>query len=197
MALSYPLDLPTHTGIQSITFRTRSVVSISRSPFTLAQQVIGHAGMCWEADLTLPPMNESNAEKWTGWLSALRGQFGTFLLGPPLAEAPKGTATSLTITGSAGSTSVTADVNSESATLLRGDYFSLGSGATTRLYQVTQDKTGDGTLEIYPSLREAASTATADLTFPKSRFRLSSNEQNWNIGTDGFYNISFSAIEAI
>ena len=197
MAISYPLDLPTHTGIQSISFRARNVVSVSRSPFSMAQQVVAHAGMCWEADLTLPPMNEANAEKWTGWLNALRGQYGTFLLGPPLADSPQGTATSLTITGSAGDTSVTADVNSGTATLLRGDYFSLGSGASTRLYQVTLDKTGDGTLEIWPSLRAAASTATGDLTYPKSRFRLASNEQNWDISPDGFYNISFSAIEAI
>lgn len=191
---TYPLALPTHTGIRSVEFRSVNAVAYERSPFTFAGQAQASAGQMWAVDVTLPPMKRSDAEKWVGWLVSLRGQFGTFLIGDPLATAPMGTATTATITGSSGSNSVTTAMT---GTLLAGDWFSLGSGADQRLYKVTADRSGNGTMYIYPSLRSAASGATATLTSPKGRFRLSSNETSWSVNEAAIYGISFSAMEAI
>jgi hypothetical protein len=84
-----------------------------------------------------------------------------------------------------------------SGTLLAGDYLQLGSGASATLHKVLQDKTGSGTLEIWPALRTAQSLATATLSNAKGRFRLSSNEQSWSINEASIYGVTFGAMEAL
>ena len=94
MAITYPLTLPTHTGIRSVSFRARNAVAYSMSPFTFAGQAHQYAGQMWEADITLPTMRRSNAEQWNAFLMSLNGQAGTFLLGDPNGCVPRGTALS-------------------------------------------------------------------------------------------------------
>lgn len=139
-------------------------------------------------------MRRSDAEQWIAFLISLRGQFGTFLLNDPLGCSARGTATSATITGSAGDRSVTVAMT---GTLKAGDYFSLGTGTSTRLYKVLEDQSGSGTLEIWPALRDAASSATADLTSASGTFRLASNQQSWSINEASIYGLTFGAFEAI
>ncbi len=195
MAISYPLALPTSIGLASISFRTVNAVALSQSPFTYKQQVVAHAGERWEADCSIPPLRKDVAEDWAGWLTALRGQYGTFLLNDPNNTSPRGTEqTSASITGSAGDRSVSVTMT---GSLLRGDYFQLGSGANSRLYKVLEDQSGSGTLEIWPALRAAASSASADLTSPAGVFRLNSNSNGWDINSISQYGLSFSAIEVI
>jgi hypothetical protein len=194
MAISYPLALPTHTGIRAIELRALNAVAYSRSPFTFSGQVFAYAGQMWQAEVSLPPMKRADAEQWVAWLMSLRGQFGTFLLGDPIGGTPRGTSTAATISGSAGSSSVTVAM---SGTLLAGDYLQLGSGASATLHKVLQDKTGSGTLEIWPALRTAQSLATATLSNAKGRFRLSSNEQSWSINEASIYGVTFGAMEAL
>jgi len=55
MAITYPLNLLTHTGIASIEFRAINAIAYSRSPFTFAGQAHEYAGKAWQADITLPP----------------------------------------------------------------------------------------------------------------------------------------------
>jgi hypothetical protein len=191
---TYPLALPTHTGIRSIEFRSVNAVAYERSPFTFVGQAQASAGQMWMADVTLPPMKRADAEKWVAWLISLRGQYGTFHIGDPLADSPAGTASSATITGTAGNNYVTATM---SGTLLAGDWFSVGSGLSKRLYKVTADRSGSGTMDIYPSLRADASGAAADLTYPQGLFRLASNETSWSVNEAAIYGISFSAMEAV
>lgn len=199
MAISYPLSLPTHTGIASIELRAVNTVAYSRSPFTLKGQAHAYAGEAWEADISLPPMKRADAEQWIAFLMSLRGQFGTFFLNDPSATSVRGTATSATITGSVGDRTVDCTVTSGD-TLKAGDYFSLGTGASTRLYKVLEDFTGTGAaadLEIWPALRDAASSATADLTSASGTFRLASNQQSWSVNEASIYGITFGAFEAL
>lgn len=194
MALSYPLSLPTTIGIAQVEFRAVNAVAISQSPFTFQQQIHAYSGQAWQADISLPPVKADLAEAWVGFLLSLRGQYGTFYLGDPLNTAPRGTATTLSVTGSAGSSSVAATLN---GSLKTGDWFSLGSGISTRLYKVVQDISSTGTMEIYPALRSAASSASADLTEAKGAFRLASNETSWSINDINTYGITFGAVEAL
>ncbi len=194
MAISYPLSLPTHTGIAEIELHAVNAVAYSQSPFTFAGQAHAYAGEMWQADVKLPPMKRADAEQWIAFLMSLRGQYGTFLLNDPAATTTRGTTTSATITGSVGDRSVTVAMT---GTLLAGDYFSLGTGTSTRLYKVLQDQSGNGTLEIWPALRDAASSATADLTSASGTFRLSSNQQSWSVNDASFYGITFGAMEAL
>jgi hypothetical protein len=197
--ISYPLALPSHTGIAQIELRAINAVAYSQSPFTFSGQAHAYPGQMWQADVSLPPMKAVDAEQWLGFLLSLRGKFGTFLLGDPLRTSLRGTATSATITGSAGDNTVSATVTA-GQTLLAGDYIQLGSGSTATLHKVLVNYTGTGSaadLEIWPALRMDRSAISATLTNAKGVFRLNSNEQAWSINEASIYGITFGAMEAI
>ena len=199
MAISYPVSLPTHTGIAQIELRAVNAVAYSQSPFTFAGQAHAYQGQMWQADVTLPPMKIADAEQWLAMLISLRGKYGTFLLGDPLRTSLRGTATSCSITGSSGDNTVSATVPS-GETLLAGDYIQLGSASTATLHKVLVDYTGTGAdadLEIWPALRVNQSSASATLSNAKGNFRLSTNEQAWSINEASIYGITFGAMEAI
>ena len=199
MAISYPLALPTHTGVRQIELRAVNAVAYSQSPFTFAGQAVAHPGQMWQIDVTLPPMRRADAEKWVAWLVSLRGRLGTFLIGDTSCGSIRGTATAATITGSAGANTVSATVTS-GQTLLAGDMIQIGGGSDATLHKVLADFTGTGSpadLEIWPSLRKARSAVSADLTSPQGVFRLVSNETNWSVNEASIYGISFSAMEAV
>lgn len=194
MSISYPLNTPTNIGIANITLSAENAVAISQSPFTFQQQVVAHPGQRWAASISLPPMKRQDAEAWVAFLLSLYGQVGTFLLSDPNCPAPRGTATSATLTGTAGSTSPTITMT---GTLLAGDYISLGSGSSARLHKVVQDRSGNGTIEIWPALRSAYTSATVDLTEAKGRFRLKDNITQWSINEISSYGITFDCVEAL
>ena len=199
MAITYPVALPTHTGIAQIELRAVNAVAYSQSPFTFAGQAHAYQGQMWQADVTLPPMKTADAEQWLGFLLSLRGQYGTFLLGDPLRTSLRGTATSCSITGASGDNTVSATVP-VGETLLAGDYLQLGSASTATLHKVLVDYTGTGSaadLEIWPAIRTTHSASSATLSNAKGNFRLSTNEQAWSINEASIYGITFGAMEAI
>jgi hypothetical protein len=206
MAISYPLALPTHTGIRSIELRAGNAVAYSRSPFTFAGQAFAYAGQMWQADVTLPPMKRADAEQWLAWLVSLRGSLGTFLLGDPLGCVARGVATGTPLIKGGSQTGGTINIDGATAGvtgwLKAGDYVQIGSGGTARLHKVLQDTNSDGsgnvTLELWPHVRTApADNAAVTVSSAKGLFRLASNEQAWSINEASIYGITFSAMEAV
>ena len=100
MAISYPLQIPT-VGITSISW-TNSVASvISRSPFTFQGQSQTYPGQIRYAQVSVENRNRDDAEEWVGFLNALNGCGGTFLMGDPLGVIPRrGSTTGVTVRGS-------------------------------------------------------------------------------------------------
>ena len=199
MAISYPLSVPNQTSIRSIQFTARNAVAYSRSPFTFSGQAHTYAGSMWEADISLKPMRRESAEAWVAWLISLRGQHGTFLLSDPVSNTISGTASAVTISGSAGDLTVSATVTS-GQTLKAGDFIQLGTGSDSTLHKVLQDFTGTGSaadLEIWPGLRKDRSSVSADLTSAAGLFRLASNETTYSVNQLAIYGISFGAVEAV
>jgi hypothetical protein len=194
LAISYPLTLPTSIGIANITLSANNAVAISQSPFTFQQQIVQHAGKRWTASVSIPPVRRDLAEPWNAFLLALNGPVGTFLLGDPNGKEPRGTATSATLTGTSGSSSPTITMT---GTLLAGDYIQLGSGATAALYKVLENKSGNGTIEIWPTLRSSVTGATVTLTNTVGRFRLSGTQQSFSIDSASIYGIGFDCVEAL
>jgi hypothetical protein len=194
MAISYPLNTPTTIGFESIELRAVNATITSQSPFSYKQQVISHTGQRWEASVSIPSVLRDLAEPWAAFLTALKGQTGTFLLGDPLGATPRGTVSSCTLTGTAGDESVAVTMT---GSLLAGDYIQLGSGTTARLHKVLVDQSGSGTLEIWPALRSTYSSATVTTTNAKGVFRLNQNMSSWQISNANSYGIAFEAVEAI
>jgi len=203
MAITYPLALPTHTGIASIQLMAINSVAYSRSPFTFAGQAHAYAGQMWQADVTLPPMKRADAEQWIAFLVSLRGQFGTFYLNDPSATSPRGTVSTNSdvnsATGSAGDSTISVTITS-GETLLAGDYIQIGTTSNRTLHKVLVDATGTGSaqdIEIWPALRENKSSAGVNVVNASGVFRLASNEQAWSVNEASIYGITFGAVEAV
>ena len=194
MALSYPLATPTTIGIESIELRAVNAVAVSQSPFTYKQQVISHGGQKWEASVNIPSVHRDKAAEWKAMLVGLKGQQGTFLLGDPDYATPQGTVSSCVLSGDAGDDNATVAMT---GTLKAGDYIQLGSGSSAKLHQVLLDQNGDGTIQIWPSLRSTYSSATVTFNSPKGVFRLATNMTSWSINNASIYGISFEAVEAV
>ena len=194
MALSYPLATPTTIGIESIELRAVNAVAVSQSPFTYKQQVISHGGQKWEASVNIPSVHRDKASEWKAMLVGLKGQAGTFLLGDPDYATPQGTVSSCVLSGDAGDDNATVVMT---GTLKAGDYIQLGSGSGSKLHQVLLDQDGDGTIQIWPSLRSTYSSATVVFNSHKGVFRLATNMTSWSINNASIYGISFEAVEAV
>ena len=208
MAITYPLTLPTHTGIASIELRAMNAVAYSRSPFTFAGQVHAYTGKAWQADISLPAMKRSDAEQWVAWLISLKGQLGTFYLGDPLATTPLGSARNSDgiLVDGAVSSGDTIDIDgaptSQTDYLKAGDYLQIGTGTSRQLFKVLADVdtdgTGSATVDVWPNVRTTiADNASVIVESTQGIFRLVSNEQAYSINEASIYGISFGAIEAI
>jgi len=209
MAESYPLAFPTHTGIAKVQLSGTDVVSLSESPFTFKQQVVRHSGARWSAIISIPPVKRDNAEYWNSFLLRLRGSYGSFTMGDPNGATARGTASSAAGTpvingGSQTGNELAIDglPTSETGYLKAGDYIQIGGGVTSQLYKVLEDVntngSGEATLNLWPDLRSSpANGATVVVSGAKGLFKLSGNTAVWDIDANGFYSITFSAVEVL
>lgn len=209
MAITYPLSLPSVSGISSVNFIARSSTGVTSSPFTFQTQVFQNQGKRFEADVTLAVMKREDAEQWNSFFLKLYGQFGTFLLGDPNASTPRGTASSSAgtpVVNGASQTGNSLNIDgvpaSQTGYLKAGDYIQLGTGTNSRLYKVLDDAdsnaSGEVSLTIYPDLRTSPDDdATVVVSNAKGTFRLNSSAHQWTIRQDSFYSMTFGAIEAL
>lgn len=206
MAVTYPLSLPTATGIAKVRLVANNTVGISQSPFTAKQQVYKYTGQFWEADISLPPMKREDAEYWISFLLKLNGSYGTFLLGDPNGATARGVATGTPLVNGAsqtGSELVTDGWTTSTTGILKaGDYIQLGSGSSAKLHKVlddvNSDSSGNATLTLWPDLRSAPSDNEAiTVSGAKGLFRLSTSQQDWNVNEASVYGLTFPAREAL
>ena len=206
MAITYPLSLPNTTSYRSARMTARSVVGVTRSPFTGTQQVQKHQGQWWEFEAALVPMARADAEEWIAFMLSLNGQQGTFLLGDPLGSTARGSAGGTPLVKGASQTgsSLITDgwTASQTGILKAGDYFQLGTGSSSKLYKVLADANSDGsgiaTFDIFPGINTAVADDSAlDVTAAKGVFRLASNEMGFDLKQAQQYGISFSAIGVV
>jgi hypothetical protein len=209
MSISYPLSLPSNGGIRRVTFRHRSAVSLSRSPFSFASQAFAHDGDLWMASLEFRAMDREDAEAWIAWRLSLNGQEGTFLLGDPKYTTPRGTwadASPVLDGAHAAGVKTISVLGIDGLTVEAGDKFQVGSGSTAHLHMVVQSVTHPGgspstaiDLEIWPRLRAALTDQAAlTLTSPKGLFRLAVNENEWEVDPEEDHMLSpLNCIEAI
>ena len=208
MTISYPLAMPTVANIRSIELTATNAVSYSRSPFTFAGQAQEFTGKMWQATVTLPAMKRAAAEEWIAFLLSLKGQVGTFNLGDPMAETPRGSARNadnISINGALTSGSeivMDGGVQNQTGYLKSGDYLQIGTGPTQQLFKVLADAntngTGQITVDVWPNVRTSiANDALVTVQSTKGIFRLASNETNWSVNEVAVYGMTFAAIEAV
>lgn len=207
MAISYPIAWPTTVGPRETRYNPEQAAAVTESPYTFAQEVQENQGARWAVDVVYPPLGEADARELLGALLSLKGRVGTLLWSDPFYAAARGSwagtpvldgnhaarATTLALTGATPSAANVARA---------GDFLQFGSGATTELHAVLADASADGSgdlsIDIWPPLRNAVSTATApDTTAPQGLWRLAGNVMGWSVSALAHTGVTLSLVEAI
>ena len=202
---SYPLTLPTATGIITQNFSLTRAVAVTTSPFTFQTQVHQHQGEFWKTVISLPPMLRANANLWLSFLLQLRGRRGTFKIGDQDAKTITGTATGTIRVNGASQTGnqVALDgFTADRANVFKaGDYIQIGSYLYMVIADVSANSSGEADVKIEPALRSSIETINDDTTVVYSNtttlMRLDTNELGWQTDNVSKYGISFSASEAL
>jgi hypothetical protein len=188
VAISFPLDLPATRAPARIDWRREANVGSSESPFSFSPQTYVWSAERWLAMLTWGTMGQADADDVEAFLLALNGREGSFLLGDFLRTAPRGTwaGQSPLVNGASqvGRTLAIDGLTPTTTTGKAGDWFQLGSGATSRLYRLTAPFTANGsgqaTLDFWPGLRGSpADNAPLTLASTRGLFMLASNVSGW------------------
>ena len=202
---SYPLTLPTVTGIKTQNFGLTRTISVSQSPFTKQEQVYQHEGEQWKATFTLPPMKKDSASIWLAFLMSLRGRRGTFKIGDQDRKTIQGTATGTVLVKGAAQTGNAINLDGFTASranvFLAGDYIQINSYLYMVSANVTANGSGEATVYVEPSLRTGIEAINDNTTVVYSNtttlMRLDTNFTNWDSNHVSVYGISFACSEAL
>jgi len=202
---SYPLTLPTVTGVRTQNWGLNRVVAVTESPFTLQQQTFEHEGSQWRTTMTLPPMKKDNAATWLAFFMSLRGRRGTFKLGDQDRKTIQGVATGTIRVNGASQTGnqVALDgfANSTSNVFKAGDYIQINSYLYMVIENATSNGSGEANVRIEPALRSGIETINDDTTILYSNtttlMRLDTNEFNWDTNQVSVYGMSFACSEVL
>lgn len=201
---TYPLDLPSVSGIRDTQWFRDEVRGISESPFTLHRQTHLHAGERWRVAIILPKMTREQAAEWATFLLRLEGGYGTFLFGDVFNPLPRGVWSDAPAVDGAGQTGKLLNVKGLNVNVANigkaGDFFSLNN----RLYMVTRnfssDTEGKAIIDIWPRLRESPADETLLQTAnARGTFQLATPGGGlYSVGIDGIFSVpAFQIIEAI
>ena len=202
---SYPLTLPTATGVTTQNFGLTRTIAVSVSPFTKQEQVFQHEGEQWKATFTLPPMKKDKAAIWLSFLMSLRGRRGTFKLGDQDRKTIQGTATGTVRVNGASQTGNSINLDGFTASranvFLAGDYIQINSYLYMVSANVTANGSGEAAVLVEPSLRTGIEAINNDTVVIYSNtttlMRLDTNFTNWDTNKVSVYGISFSCSEAL
>lgn len=196
----FPLDFPTGIKIKSGTPRLMRLDATSSDPYTFKQQVYSWPGAKWVWDFEITPLTEDDGAEMRGFILALEGQAGSFMLGPRDAKAPRGTATAATVNGAVAERARVMNVDGMGAgkTLKRGDYFQLGNHLHMLRFDATANGGGAATLYFDPPAREAiADNTPLILNDAKGIWKLTASDTGWTVTAGPIYQISITCEEKL
>lgn len=140
MPITYPLSIPGALGESKATLTKYDAIGEQISEFTGSAEQQQWQDQHWELDLEWPEMTWAQFAAYDAFIGALHGKLGSFLWGPPLSTAPRGSALGSPALASdstiySGSTTIdtTGWTASQSGLLLPGDFFALQGGSDTIL----------------------------------------------------------------
>ena len=197
------VSFPSAPGLRSVEFSFTDSVAIVTSIFTgqvQAQQWVGADQ--WTGTLTLPPLTQTQADRWIAFLMELRGMLNPFQLGDPLKPTPRGSGKGIPVVDTAGNVTGAQALLSRGwpanawGLLMDGDYIQVGYRFHRVVNRVNSDGAGKASIAIWPSLREAPADGQAIiLNSPKGLFRLASNKRTWSTDVTRYSSISFQIQE--
>jgi hypothetical protein len=202
MPVTYPIQLPREPGFRRVTSTASAFDSMTRSPFTGAQQIQRQLNRMWRFSVELPPMDARQARAWHAALLSLDGMAGTFLFGDPVRAIPQGTWEGQPFVNGTGQTGQTLALSgfTPGATIFAGDQFQISTGAFSRLHMATLDAvangSGEATIDIWPAHRSPPGGGDPiRARHAQGVFRLASGDvaMSWQPFAHG---LTFDAVEA-
>lgn len=200
--LPFPTLFPT-----TVKWGLRTNTQQFKSPITKSTQTIERVGAAWTANLSYAGLDEELLRPLIGFLAALGGTAGRFMLFDAGHPTPNGTISGAAVVSGAGQSGKTVNVSGFTGTLLVGDYIGLpvtrpdGITGTTELKMVTADVTGAGgavAVSIAPAIRATPiSGGTVTYNQATSVMRLlDDNQVNYGRGGSPIYSLNISCIES-
>jgi hypothetical protein len=207
MAITYPISIPRQADIRSIEFTMMDQVASSQSIYSYDTQHVALGGQRWMARVDLVPMTQARARAWIAFFGKLKGPLNTFYLGDYAQQTVRGsaaTAAGTPVVDGASQTGAELAIDGcpELATgyLLEGDYISLGTSTSKRLYMVLEDVNidsgGSAVLDIYPSLQTTPADNDTVTIGGEGVFRLLGKERSWRF-QNNTYQISFECFSDV
>lgn len=188
---------------ESAEFQATDSVALAISPFTGQTQTQVNPGAdLWTGSLSFPPMCQADADLLASFMLELRGMANAFQLGDPMKAVPAGSPLGSPVvnTGAAdaaGSTVLhTSGWDASTAGhLLPGDYIQVGWRLHRVLDQVNSDASGNATISVWPSLREAPAAGPIIVNGAQGLWRLSTNKRGWAVDVSKLTHISLQLRE--
>ena len=193
MSGSYPTTPVARSA--RISSQQNTIVSVTSSGRKQARQIDGQR---FTITLQYPPMTRSEFSPIKAFIMKQRSQLESFTVIPPATESDaQGTASGTpTGTASVGATSITLG-GTGTGTLKAGDYIKFANH--NKVYMVVADNSdiSTGSLTIEPPLRTAVSGT--DITYDDVPFTVSltSDIQEYNIGTTNLYAYELDVVEVL
>ena len=188
--------------VSSLERRLATAATATTSPFTGTQEIQDWGGEWWEYQITLALLRPGDGRRVSAFFAGLGGVRGRFLFRDPSIEPPTDIGSGTVLGGNqSGNSLQTRDWQTSTPLFQSGDSFSLGTDATSRTYQITEDVSSDAagyaTLRFLPRLREIpVDGAALEVINPKLALRLT-NPVPSSIGRAGKYQFTFAAREAL
>ncbi len=172
-------------GFADLHIEANDAVAVNTLSYSQTTYVYPWQTQWWSATITFPPMDRKTIAPWQAFLLELQGPTNVFLLSDPDEAYPLGsvTAASTLTLGSIianNQISVAGFPVSQNGLFLPGDNIQIGY----RLYKITEpvnsDANGNGTLSIFPYLRDNPAIGTG-IIFNNCQglFRLIDNKRSW------------------
>lgn len=187
---------PSSPGFNAVNFRATNY-NLSSTSLSGRTQVRGLGSQRWEFSASFPPMERSEYGPVNAFLIKQRGMLESFQIVLPIISDKSGDASgTLTASGSAsiGATSFT--VAGLTGTLKAGDVFKFSGHS--KVYMITADRTGNGSVSFEPPLQSAVSGGQG-VTYTSVPFtvRLNNDVQEFSYALDGTVAYEIDMIEVI
>lgn len=191
------MTYPTDPEFQSINFRSNNFVTTSESiNGKIKARAIG--AQRWEFTASYDRLTKSEVGIVSAYIISQGGRFGEFDIQPTEIGSTRGTASgSVLVNGAhtAGDKTIAVD-GLVGQSLLRGDLVKFAGH--NKVYMVTEDLSGNGTLTIYPALvanvDNNAAVTYNNVTF---RVRLANDIQSYEVNANNQYNVEVDFIESL
>jgi hypothetical protein len=187
------------TLVSSLERRLVTSVAEARSPFTGTSQIQDWGASWWEYQIEMAVTQGAKARQLSAFFTALGGLRGRFLFPDPSIEVAVAVGNPFVTEAQAAGAS-TLRTAGWGLGLRAGDFFQLGSDASTRLYQLTADVTpvgSEATLAFVPPLRASVPVGTLlGLETPSVLLRLTAPVPSV-IGRADQHRFTISAREAL